>query len=1739
MTTSDTHEDAYRTLVEHSLQGLVIYQNERIVFANHRAAELLGYTVDELLALSSEAITDLNHPDDRAWVRQRAQARLRGEAVPERYEVRLIRKDGSVRWVDLRASRIEYHSQPAIQTAFVDITERKQAEALLQVSEERYRSMIAGLSEGIVLQSADGVIRACNVSAERILGLTADQMMGRTSLDPRWRAIHEDGSDFPGETHPAMLTLRTGQPQFNVIMGVHKPSGELTWISINTQPIIPAGETQPYTVVASFHDITASKRAQAELAQQNRQLAALNQVGQALSQLAEPNEILERIYSAIGQVLDNRNLYIALYDEATQYISFPIYTIGGQRRANVSGRVLGNGITDYIIRTKQPLLIWRDLDAKLIELGIALIGALSQCFLGVPMLIGAKIIGVLAVQDYEREAVYDETHLALLTTFAAEAAVALENARLYAAAQRELAAREKAQAALQDSERRFRALIEHSADGILLLDQQGIVTYRSPTTNFILGYTVEENIGRNIFELIHPDDHQHAQQLLRQLLQKPNANLRSELRIQHKDGAWRVIESTATNLLAEPSVQAIIVNFRDVTERKQAENALRQSEERYRSLAEAARDMIFIINLDGTVAYVNRFGAQQFGWRPEDIIGRRLAMGFPPEITQRMQTNLQKAAQALEPIYVENIVPFPRGEAWLGMSLVALKNEVGDTYAVLGIARDITERKRAEQERRAHEQFLTALHDITRAALQTTELQAMLQMLAERLRALLGADHCFITTWNEATQLPQNSAAASESRDVFLATQVQPDDITITASVLQLQRTLVIPDVFDTPYFSPHIAALYPVRSALAIPLSAHERKLGALIAGFNQPHDFSPDEIARAEQAAAQVALAIAKARLLNEAQRRNSELSALYETTRDITTQHDLPALLQTIAERAQALLAAPVCSIFLYDAQHDELERTVALGLTLPLGERSSLGSGLSGWVAHTRQSLRLSDYQRWEHRKPSLPDLPLAAALSVPMLSGGELIGVVNVAEFAPSLRQFTEADEHLLSLFASQAAIAVHNARLLHNAHQRLVELEAINQISLALRTAATRVEMLPIILDQVMAVMQAEGASLSMRDPHTRETVMELTRGAGADIMGRRYPEGMYVQGRVIMTGQPYLNNHVQGDLEAIAGPEVARYFNAVACVPLTVKIETIGTLWVGRKTPIRDYDVRLLNAIADIAANAIQRTTLHEQTQQRAEQLAAINELGRVLAMTLELPQIYAQLYATTIRLLPDTATLFIALFDAQRELITGVFGMQDGQRVNVTALPPIPLSPPGEGAQSEVIHTRQPLIVSDLEAKLSRASPLTLVDASAPDGRITQAALYVPMLAKGAVIGVVQAQSYTRNRYTVADADLLTVIANTAAIAIQNARLFAETERRLAHMQALRTIDMAISNSLDLRLTLNILLEQAMAQLRFDAADILLADARQQHLTYEVGRGFRTTVINRTRLRLGEGVAGRAALERRTLHVPDLTMQSAAFVRTQLRASESFISYCATPLIAKGKIKGVLECFYRAPFTPEAEWLNFFESLAAQAAIAIDNMELFIELQRSNSELVMAYDTTLEGWSRALDLRDKETEGHTQRVTELTMRLAEAMGFSAAQLVHARRGALLHDIGKMGVPDGILLKPGALDEAEWVIMKKHPTYAYELLLPITFLREALDIPYCHHEKWDGTGYPRGLKGEQIPLAARIFAIVDVWDALRSDRPYRAGWLAEKVRDHIRKGSGTHFDPKVVEVFLEMVEEE
>jgi len=379
----------------------------------------------------------------------------------------------------------------------------------------------------------------------------------------------------------------------------------------------------------------------------------------------------------------------------------------------------------------------------------------------------------------------------------------------------------------------------------------------------------------------------------------------------------------------------------------------------------------------------------------------------------------------------------------------------------------------------------------------------------------------------------------------------------------------------------------------------------------------------------------------------------------------------------------------------------------------------------------------------------------------------------------------------------------------------------------------------------------------------------------------------------------------------------------------------------------------------------------------------------------------------------------------------------------------------------------------------------------------------------------------------------DLIEGIAHTLSEGAERRQAREREERQVQRLTALRTVDMAITGSMDLRVTLNILLDQATTHLNVDAADVLQLNIHTRELEYVAGRGFSSSAISRFRVSPGEGLAGRAVVERRTLDTPNLASSGDTSERAGLLKSEGFVACYATPLVAKGQARGVLEIFHRSPLDPDEQWGDFLEALAGQAAVAIDSTAMFEDVQQSKDELLAAYDATLEGWARGLELRDLETEGHSQRVCDSTVRLARALGISEAELVSVRRGALLHDVGKIGVPDSILLKPGPLTDEEWEIMRRHPVYAFEWLSSVAYLRSALDIPYCHHEKWDGTGYPRGLKGEEIPLAARIFAVVDVWDALSSDRPYREAWPKEKVREHIQDQAGTHFDPRVVEAFL------
>lgn len=359
-------------------------------------------------------------------------------------------------------------------------------------------------------------------------------------------------------------------------------------------------------------------------------------------------------------------------------------------------------------------------------------------------------------------------------------------------------------------------------------------------------------------------------------------------------------------------------------------------------------------------------------------------------------------------------------------------------------------------------------------------------------------------------------------------------------------------------------------------------------------------------------------------------------------------------------------------------------------------------------------------------------------------------------------------------------------------------------------------------------------------------------------------------------------------------------------------------------------------------------------------------------------------------------------------------------------------------------------------------------------------------------------------------------------------------QLQTREKQIGALMGVGSVINSTLGLKRVLSEVMDRLIALMKAERGFLMLKDSHGK-LEVQVARGMDRVDLNEEQFAISRTIAYRVAQTGEVILTTN-AQDDPRFGNQFSIAAYHLLSILCAPLKIKDDLIGVIYVDNRVHtgiFRQSDHAL--ISAFANQAAVAIDNARLFDDLQASHEELEIAYQATLEGWVRALDLRDKETEGHTKRVTALTERLAKKLGVGEDALVHITRGALLHDIGKMAIPDGILLKPGDLSPEERSIVQQHPIYAYEMLSPIKFLVPALDIPYCHHEKWNGSGYPRGLKGEEIPFAARIFTVVDVWDALVSDRPYRRGLKPTDIRKYISEQSGLYFEPKIVEVFLQL----
>lgn len=1186
---------------------------------------------------------------------------------------------------------------------------------------------------------------------------------------------------------------------------------------------------------------------------------------------------------------------------------------------------------------------------------------------------------------------------------------------------RDISERKIAQEALQNSEKYFRALIENNTDAVVLVDPRGLILYESPAYARMLGGRAGTHLGKSGYEFIHSNDKSSVAQTLNASVKQPGGIRLVTFRNQHKDGSWRWIEATITNLLTESAVQGLVINMHDITERKQAEEEIHRRVADLEVLYENGLSVSVLLDPKSIAEKMLVILSQKLGWHHVSI---RL-------------------------YHSEN----------MRLELLALNEPGLDPYAT--------------------------------------------QVEIDRLNKVFSSPNQGFSGW-----------------------------------VIKHGKAIRIGNVqADERYFS----AFPGICSGLYVPLMIGERAVGSIAVESREPDRFSKEDEYLLQTLAAQAAIAFENARLYQEAIKAAKRKDALHQGGIEIVRAgQDIQPLCLAIHHAVQEVMSAEVFVVSLITEDGREVETPYFYDRSIRHpNTRMPRNSGITGRVIKSKKSLRVNDVQKTGGVKPIMIDgeEPIRSVLSVPLLVQNKIVGVISAQSRDPDV--YSAEDQIFMETLASEAANAFENARLYQDvvnaAERRAVLYRAGQEIAAA-----------GLDLEQVYHSIHLAIRQLMPLDVFVI-TLADETRKMLHNVYlfdrGERFPAsdsdwGSGLAGWVIEEKKSLrIPDYLKQKLVKTTRFGKLGTPRSIIALPLNSGTKIVGVLSVQDYRPniYTEEDEILLKTLAAYAGIAIENSRLFEETRHRLAELESLSQVSVSLTSAVELQPLLENILAGARKAIPSAEKGTILLTESDGSLrLHAVSGYSDPRLLDL-------FLPNQNGYAARVARERAPLKIDDVHAEyeIPFEGEIEEIDA-------VQSGIAAPLIVKGKVIGVISLDNASRKTaFSESDLSLLVTFASQAAVAIENARLFSETQQRLHRLSALHSIDAAIGASVDTNVTLNIVLENIMTELNADAAAVLLFNPLTRMLEYASGRGFRAHAIEGLRLRLGEGLAGQAALQRRAINITDLQktdevaqvmehpVSNSASVLVKYLDGENFIGYHAIPLIAKGQIQGVLEIFRRTHMQVDQEWISFFEMLAGQTAIAIDNGRLFVNLQQSNLELTLAYDATIQGWSQALELRDEDTEGHTLRVTDLTLRLIQVMGIEEVETEHARRGSLLHDIGKIAIPDSILLKPGPLDEREWSVMRQHPQYAYNLLFPITYLRPAIHIPYCHHEKWDGSGYPRGLKGEDIPIVARIFAIVDVFDALISNRPYRPAWTREKALEYIREQTGKHFDPKVVTAFM------
>ena len=787
---------------------------------------------------------------------------------------------------------------------------------------------------------------------------------------------------------------------------------------------------------------------------------------------------------------------------------------------------------------------------------------------------------------------------------------------------------------------------------------------------------------------------------------------------------------------------------------------------------------------------------------------------------------------------------------------------------------------------------------------------------------------------------------------------------------------------------------------------------------------------------------------------------------------------------------------------------------VNLLMAVGFLAVIGFALFDFVASSvgRGWVRLSDFSY-------LPIGFLFTGLQVRRIGSLYRALDTRVQERTAALRTANER----LRLEVRERALAEETAR------RRAAEMTAVHEATRELVMEVDQGRLLQTVVEHAANLLGTSGGGMFLCEPEARQVRCVVSHRMRRDYRGLRLQYGEGAAGRVAESGEPLIMDDYRLWDGRSPAFEEDRPFASQLSVPVRWHERVIGVIQVLEADRVRSFtqqDILLLELFANQAAGSVQNALLFEAEQAAARQASALADVGRHIGQSLELDVVLERIAAVARDLLgAENSAVYLAKPGTSRLRAVAALG-PSAERIKSR---PLEFE---EGLVGSIAAQRKGEIVNN--AVLDPRHTMLAGTKEDPHEHL----MGVPVLSGELVSGAIAVWRRGEGReFRAHELNYLERLAGQVAVAIENARLFETTRRRLVEINSVHKVSVALRTAETLDEALPIILDQSIALLNARSAALEMISPASGEIVMLRGHGDWVEMTGK-RAPPGSGVSGHVIASGEPFVSADITTSDLPVWPERFGPSRAV---ACVPIISQEQRIGVLWIGRETPL--QQEDVSLLGAIGEMVGTAVDRLRLhdqtqalLRDLRSSRDELAEAYDETITGWSRALDLRDQETEGHTQRLVGMTLRLARAFGMGAEQMMHIRRGALLHDIGKMGISDNLLRKTGPLSTDEWREMQQHPRFAFELLEPITYLRPALEIPYCHHERWDGSGYPRGLKGEQIPLAARIFAVVDVYDAISHDRRYRAAWTKTKALKYIRDHAGRHFDPKVVDVFFELL---